>query len=98
MLKKPLTFITIAICLAGPLSQVFAAASAPGSAYRIVMNFNSDWLFARGDIPGGQTAALDESAFKRVCLPHTVAVVKHRDIDTSVFATISWYRRHFTPR
>ncbi len=97
MLKKPLTFITIAICLAGPLSQVFAAASAPGSAYRIVMNFNSDWLFARGDIPGGQTAALDESAFKRVCLPHTVAVVKHRDIDTSVFATISWYRRHFTP-
>ncbi len=96
MLKQPLIFLTAVICLTGPLSQAGAISTAPDSFHRLIVNLNRDWLFASGDIPGGQTAALDESAFRRVCLPHTVAVVKHRDIDTSVFATISWYRRHFT--
>lgn len=62
---------------------------------RVAINFNTDWLFLSKDIPQGQSVYLNEKQFKPVCLPHTNKVVKHSAIDTSSFAMIAWYRKHF---
>jgi beta-galactosidase len=87
-----------------PLLSAFAIgilslSALPGAATsnRTVLNLNPGWLFLRGDLPDGQESSRDESAFKPVSVPHTVAIVKHRNTDTSAWAGISWYRRHFTP-
>jgi beta-galactosidase len=62
---------------------------------RIIENFNADWLFSVEDVEGGEAVQLPETDFAPVCLPHTVAMVPHTSIDTSSFAMISWYRKHF---
>jgi len=64
---------------------------------RLEVNLNSHWLFKSGDIAHGQSDSLDETGFQSVCLPHSNAIVPHRDIDMRLFWNISWYRRHFSP-
>jgi beta-galactosidase len=64
---------------------------------RVVIDFNPGWLFTARDIPNGQAVTVNESSFEAVCLPHTNKIVKHLNVDTSSFAIISWYRKHFTP-
>jgi len=64
---------------------------------RLAINLNSNWLFQSGDVPNGQSDTLCEKAFEQVCLPHSNAIVSHRDIDMELFRKVSWYRRHFTP-
>jgi beta-galactosidase len=64
------------------------------SCNRAIINLNSGWLFCPQNIANGQTAQIDETKFKSVCLPHSVKIVRHSNIDTSAFAIISWYRRH----
>jgi beta-galactosidase len=64
---------------------------------RVVISFNAGWLFLPVDIANGQSVALNESSFETVCVPHTNKTVKHADFDTSSFAFVSWYRRHFVP-
>jgi beta-galactosidase len=61
---------------------------------RININLNSEWLFCPQNITNGQMPVIDESGFKKVCLPHSVKIVRHSGIDTSSFAIISWYRKH----
>lgn len=59
-------------------------------------NFNSNWLIAVGDVSDGEKAALDDSGWKCVTLPHAfnedeafrLSIEKLTD-------TISWYRKHF---
>jgi beta-galactosidase len=85
-----------ALILLGAIAAA-CAASATHNDHRLTLNFNRGWLFAAGDIANGQAVALNESSFQTVCLPHTTARVKHRDIDRSSFEKITWYRRHFAP-
>lgn len=66
-----------------------------GSTDRCEVDFNTGWLFAGKDIPEGYAVRLDEAEFMPVCLPHTSRIVPHTAIDTSSFAMISWYRKHF---
>jgi beta-galactosidase len=80
------------------------AALAPGglpyvhrNTNRIVIPMNDDWKFFPNDLADGESAALDESSFQDVCIPHTNHIVTHRNVDTGSIAGISWYRRHFTP-
>jgi len=61
---------------------------------RITIRCNADWLFTDADCPDGASVACNESRFVPVCLPHTVHIMPHADIDTSVFARVSWYRKH----
>jgi beta-galactosidase len=64
---------------------------------RVTINFNTGWLFTARDIANGQSVGLNDASFEAICLPHTNKVVKHSAIDTSSFAMVAWYRRHFTP-
>ena len=68
----------------------------PAQSNRIELNFNTNWLYAPSDVPNGQSAALDESAFSKVCLPNANKVITHHLlVNKSDFEFVSWYRRHF---
>ena len=86
------------ICCLALVSIPFAAAyaAAPQSP-RVVLNFNTDWLYAPADVVNGQVVSADESGFSLVCLPHAnKPLALHRGIDIQSFRFVSWYRRHFT--
>ncbi len=64
---------------------------------RVVLNFNTDWLYSNQDIADYQSVSCDESGFTDVCLPHGNKLLnKHYDLDISQVQFISWYRRHFS--
>ncbi len=91
---KSLIFI---IVMTAPAKATDATIQSHGTTSRHVINFNTNWLFKSGNIPNGTFDTLNESGFDSVCLPHSNAIVPHRDIKMESFRKISWYRRHFTP-
>ena len=84
------------VCTAGGYGDDGIRPDPDAAVSRIVENFNRDWLFAADDVAHGEAAGCDERAFSPVCLPHTVTPVPHRSIDTSRYAMVSWYRKHFS--
>ncbi|MCJ7842111.1 discoidin domain-containing protein [Lederbergia sp. NSJ-179] len=60
---------------------------------REVFNFNTDWLFYRGDI---YKEMVDDTCWERVILPHTVRLEPKEWKDSPSYQGISWYRRYFT--
>jgi beta-galactosidase len=62
---------------------------------RIILNFNTHWLFSRSNSADYSRTAGNDSLFEMVTLPHTVAVIPHSQIDTSVYGQVTWYRKHF---
>jgi beta-galactosidase len=92
-------FSAVIFLLSGVILPGFsprAAQYTPAQSNRVELNFNTNWLYAPSDVPGGQSATLDESAFSKVCLPHTNKVITHHLlVNKSDFEFVSWYRRHF---
>jgi beta-galactosidase len=74
-----------------------SAASITAVPPRIVIDFNPGWLFVAGDSAGAASKGFNESKCTSICLPHSNKIVNHAAIDTSSFAFISWYRKHYTP-
>jgi beta-galactosidase len=93
-----MTFTGIAALFGAAVTvcPVMAGQFIPKSSNRCVMNFNQGWLFAARDVPNGQSVELKERSFDAVCLPHANTIVKHQNFDTSSFALVSWYRKHFS--
>jgi beta-galactosidase len=78
-----------------------ASSYAPPASPRVTYNFNSGWRFLRGDTPGAEAPAFDDSAWSEVGLPHT-----YNDIDSfdeiiskggehNEYTGIAWYRKRF---
>ncbi|MBL4935998.1 discoidin domain-containing protein [Clostridium sp. YIM B02515] len=64
---------------------------------RVKMNFNTGWLFYRGDIKGAEASDFDDSYLEAVNLPHTARLEpKDWQGTTPCYQGIVWYRRHFT--
>lgn len=61
---------------------------------RVTRSCNTGWLFSSSVKGDGAAPRLNDASFDRVTLPHTIAVVAHHAIDTSVFRKITWYRKH----
>ena len=79
------------------LSANGAGAIAETALPRTVINFNPGWLFLAGDSTGAALREFNESKCTPICLPHANTLVGCADIDTSSFAFVSWYRKHYTP-
>ncbi|WP_052074509.1 glycoside hydrolase family 2 protein [Shewanella mangrovi] len=78
------------------VSALFISDAQATTSDRITLNFNTGWLYYPGDIANGQQAALSESRFTAVSLPHANKLMdKHADVDADAFRFVSWYRRHF---
>ena len=71
------------------------------SAGRRLVNFNSDWRFAKGDQPGAEAAEFDDSAWQAVRLPHDWAISGPFNPKENGYAGklpwkgVGWYRKTF---
>lgn len=101
LVRKIISFVSafaiLSVTLAGTASTVQAAGFVSQPSNRVVLNFNTHWLFA-GDLPGanGQAVGLNESAFVPVTLPY-FRIHPHKAFPKTDFEVpVSWYRRHFS--
>ena len=60
----------------------------------VTLNFNQDWAYQLGDVPHGEQAGLDDSAWVPVTIPHTLAMEK-KYLGSNNYKGIGWYRRYF---
>jgi len=66
------------------------------------INFNSDWVFAKGEQPGAEAADFDDSAWQAVRLPHDWAISGPFNPKENGYAGklpwkgMGWYRKTFT--
>lgn len=66
---------------------------------RTTTNCNTGWLFSSSVTGDGAAPHLNDASFDHITLPHTLAIVPHVAIDTSVLSKITWYRKHlFIPQ
>ena len=63
--------------------------------------FNDDWLFLKGDAPGAEAAAFEDSSWRALRLPHDWAIEGPFDSKWNPhtgglpISGIGWYRKHF---
>ena len=80
-----------------PVATSFLAA--PGSAHQQL--FTHGWLFAKDDISGAQAADFNDTAWRKLDLPHDWSIEGSFDPDLAACTGflpggIAWYRKHFT--
>lgn len=64
---------------------------------RVMLNFNNNWGYYRGDLDGAEAITFDDSGFAQVTVPHTMRLEKkHVNGGNSTYQGIGWYRRYFT--
>jgi beta-galactosidase len=70
---------------------------------RVVMPFDADWRFHKGDAPGAELAAFDDSKWRILNVPHDWSIegpfaASNPTGGSGGFlpAGIGWYRKHFT--
>ena len=67
------------------------------TAPRVEQNFSTHWLYTPHDLPNGESAALKDSSFEHVSVPHANVITPGETFDPDIFRFISWYRKHFRP-
>jgi beta-galactosidase len=59
------------------------------------ISLNSEWRFLRADLAGAEAAALDDSAWTKLDVPHTWNAIDGQDGPaTPYYRGVGWYRRH----
>ena len=82
-------------------ASVTMGTEASSSAGRIVLNFNRDWKFAKGDINEGERADFDDASWQAVRLPHDWAITGPFNPSENGYAGklpwkgVGWYRKTF---
>ncbi|HEU6449304.1 MAG TPA: glycoside hydrolase family 2 TIM barrel-domain containing protein [Verrucomicrobiae bacterium] len=92
---------TIVFCLAASviLAQPVEIA-APAGATRTTLSFDDDWLFSLGDFLNATAPAFDDSAWRKLDLPHDWSIEQPFDPNLASCTAflpggIGWYRKHF---
>ncbi len=67
---------------------------------RVILDFDTDWLYSSVDYENGQEAKLDDSGFEKVSVPHANTILdthKGNQFPNEIasYRFVSWYRRHF---
>jgi beta-galactosidase len=81
--------------------SVNAVAQANGGSPRKA-SFNADWRFLKGDAPGAEQPAFDDSGWRRLNLPHDWAIEGPFDPKYNPHEGglpdfgVGWYRKHFS--
>ena len=69
---------------------------------RQTADFNFNWVFAKGDLPGAEAVACDDEDWQKLKLPHdwSIGEVFVNDMDAgrqeNAPGGIGWYRKHFS--
>jgi len=75
-------------------SSVAGFYSLPNSG-RLVWDFNPEWRFHRGDLPGAEKADFIDTEWEVVSTPHTVQLMPAEASGCRNYQGIAWYRKHF---
>ena len=91
--------IILALIIFGMINQSFMLAKEKGikTATRVTTNFNSTWLFFRGEIKddAAQAPAFNDAEWQPVHLPHAPQILALRHPWKPDTEGINWYRKHF---
>jgi beta-galactosidase len=60
---------------------------------RTIVNFNRDWRFRLGDMPGADQPLFDDSGWENIGLPHSFSTPYFMSPD--FYIGYGWYRKHF---
>lgn len=104
---KPLTNCAVLTALLAILqtgiSPGEAVPSSPPRVSRITAPFDSDWRFFKGDAPGAEDQAFDDTKWRTLNVPHDWSIEGPFDPKNTTGgaggflpAGIGWYRKHFT--
>lgn len=95
-MKRSIAIILVALF---SLATISTAAQS-----REIRNFDAGWLFHKGDIADGHRSELNDSAWKKVDVPHDWSIEgpieqKNPTGGAGGFfpSGVSWYRKHFNP-
>jgi len=77
----------LSVLLLGP--SPLAAADSP----RETANFNREWKFQLGDVPGADAAAFDDTKWDDANLPHSFSIPYFAS--ERFYTGYGWYRKHF---
>lgn len=58
---------------------------------RVRVNFNADWRFTLGDVPGAQSPDFDDAKWEAIGLPHSFSIPYFRA--PSFYVGYGWYRK-----
>ena len=99
-MKKVMAFLTMVALLPWGFCQNASAiggvsVKSPVGAIRIEENFNRDWRFAYGELPGSEAKEFDETAWCDIALPHSFSIPYDLDDDRFYVGT-TWYRKNLT--
>jgi len=89
-------WLVLTAATAGELGTSVAGLFPLKGSGRILYDFNEGWRFIRGDIPGAEATAFDDSAWEVVCAPHTVQLEPAEASGGRNYQGPCWYRKHFT--
>ncbi|HWP55694.1 MAG TPA: glycoside hydrolase family 2 TIM barrel-domain containing protein [Pyrinomonadaceae bacterium] len=99
------SLIVLSVCLALSatlIRRMANAATAPATT-RVIKSFDSDWRFQRGELDGADKIEFDDSAWRKLDVPHDWSIEGPFDKDNPTRgsggflpAGIGWYRKHFT--
>lgn len=59
--------------------------------WREVVNLNREWTYQRGDFPGAERAAYDDSRWERIGLPHSFSIPYF--MSSEFYTGYGWYRK-----
>ncbi len=76
------------------LSSLTFAPSAAASSRRAYSQ-NHNWLFSEKDLPNATQPGFNDTAFKRVTIPHANKMLPWHGFDDKEYEFVSVYRRHF---
>jgi beta-galactosidase len=95
-----LSLIMIAILLGMTAAPVIAQRA---QTVRVTSSFDQDWQFQKGDAPGAEKSDFDDSAWRRLDVPHDWSIAGPVDEKNPTGqgggfmpSGVGWYRKHFT--
>jgi beta-galactosidase len=94
--------ILLGLAILFPLA-VGRAADATVQSARVTQSFDADWRFLKADAPGAEQNQFDDSAWRRLDVPHDWSIEGPFDeanqtgtAGAFLPAGVGWYRKHFT--
>ncbi|HEV8370725.1 MAG TPA: hypothetical protein VGQ39_22435, partial [Pyrinomonadaceae bacterium] len=92
----------ITLCLIGAITLFLSPSNVRGSS-RTTLSFDTGWLFFKGDTSGAENPSFNDSAWRKLDVPHDWSIEGPFDKDNPTRGSggflpsgVGWYRKHFT--
>ena len=106
MLQRKVAFLillSLSCALLSPFIPRIASAAIPPNSPRVIKSFDADWRFHLGELDGADKTEFDDSAWRKLDVPHDWSIEGPFDKDNPTRgsggflpAGLGWYRKHFT--